>query len=146
MRVCGLQGCDASVLLAGPNTERASPINTRLHGFEAIDAIKAALEKACPNTVSCADILAYAARDLVVLTGGSSWKVYGGRRDGTISNEIEPAQNIPGPTATYDELIAFFAEAGLSAEQMVILSGTLLSPLSHLTTFPHIRNVPLHTP
>ena len=82
------QGCDASVLLAGRNTERASAINKRLHGFEVVDTIKAALEKACPRTVSCADILAYASRDTVVVTGGASWKVHGGRRDGLVSNKV----------------------------------------------------------
>ena len=49
---CFVRGCDASVLLAGPGTERTPATNKGLHGFEAVDGIKAAVEEACPNTVS----------------------------------------------------------------------------------------------
>jgi len=61
------QGCDASVLLDTTNSEKTAAINVNLHGFEAIDAAKAAVEEACPGVVSCADILQYAARDAVTL-------------------------------------------------------------------------------
>lgn len=67
-----LQGCEASVLLDKSNSEKAAAINVNLHGFEAIDAAKAAVEKACPGVVSCADLLQYAARDAVVLVRESN--------------------------------------------------------------------------
>jgi len=67
---CILKGCDASVLLADTATfkgeQGALPNLNSLRGFDVVENIKAELERQCPGVVSCADILAVAARDSVV--------------------------------------------------------------------------------
>ena len=138
-----MQGCDGSLLLSGNNTEKAALINTGLHGFDAIDAANAAVEKACPVVVSYADILAFAARDSVVLTGGAGWKVSAGRRDDRVSVANEPPLNLPRPTMTISALLHTFNKKGLSAKQMVDLSGacphTLYVYMNHSIFFSLIR-------
>lgn len=66
-----LQGCDGSVLLDDTATligeKKAEQNVNSLKGFELVDKIKQKLEAECPGTVSCADLLAIAARDAVVL-------------------------------------------------------------------------------
>lgn len=66
-----IQGCDASILLDDTSTidseKNAIPNNNSVRGFEVIDLIKKELDKVCKRpVVSCADILAVAARDSVV--------------------------------------------------------------------------------
>jgi peroxidase len=47
--------------------KNALPNKNSLRGFDVIDKIKSDLENACPSIVSCADILALAAREAVYL-------------------------------------------------------------------------------
>ncbi|CAN1271356.1 Peroxidase 52 [Linum perenne] len=83
-------GCDGSLLLDDTATftgeKNAGPNANSVRGFEIIDTIKTRVEAACNATVSCADILALAARDGVVLVGGPTWAVPLGRRDARTAN------------------------------------------------------------
>eukprot|EP01018_Ginkgo_biloba_P036729 Gb_25782 [translate_table: standard] len=124
---CFVNGCDGSLLLddtptfAGEKT--AVPNNNSARGFNVIDNIKSQIENACPGVVSCADILAIAARDGVVLSGGPSWNVVLGRRDSRTANLSGANNNIPPPTSNLSTLISTFQAQGLSVEEMVTLSG-----------------------
>jgi hypothetical protein len=64
-----VQGCDASVLIAGPDDEHSAGADTTLSpdALDLITRAKAAVDAdaQCANKVSCADILALAARDVV---------------------------------------------------------------------------------
>jgi len=52
-------------MLLGNNTEKSDPANRSVGGFSVIESAKRVLEFLCPGTVSCADIIALAARDAV---------------------------------------------------------------------------------
>ncbi|KAG0554404.1 hypothetical protein KC19_12G089000 [Ceratodon purpureus] len=120
---CFVRGCDASVLLDVPKSEKTAPPNARLEGFNAVDRLKSAVESLCPGVVSCADILAFAARDSVVLTGGPGYNVPAGRRDGRVSSATEASKFLPDAQSKVPGLVANFANQGLSVEDMVVLSG-----------------------
>jgi peroxidase len=121
-----VQGCDASVLLDrvdGSKSERDAAPNQTLRGFGAVEQIKARLEAACPETVSCADVLALAARDSLVLVGGPSYPVLTGRRDSARSFYDEAHAHFPGPNATHSTTLDEFGRRGFTEREAVTLLG-----------------------
>ncbi|CAK9149280.1 unnamed protein product [Ilex paraguariensis] len=124
---CFVQGCDGSVLLDDTITlqgEKKAPINFHaLKGFRIIDRIKNKLESECPGIVSCADLLTVAARDAVILVGGPYWDVPLGRKDSKTANYDLVSTNLPTANEGLLSIITKFLYQGLSAEDMVALSG-----------------------
>ncbi|KAK2970242.1 hypothetical protein RJ640_021678 [Escallonia rubra] len=136
---CFVRGCDASILLKsvpGKQSEQDHVANDgTLRGVEVIDEAKTKLEAACPRTVSCADILAFAARDGTNSVGGISYAVPAGRRDGRISSISEVTGNLPPPVASVQTLKSFFTKKGMSLTQMVALSGAHSIGVAHCRNF-----------
>lgn len=66
--ICFLaKGCDASILIDGPSSERKAGPNLSVRGYELIDALKTISEAQCPEVVSCADIIAIATKEVIKL-------------------------------------------------------------------------------
>ncbi|TKY51473.1 Lignin-forming anionic peroxidase [Spatholobus suberectus] len=89
---CFVQGCDGSILLddsSSIESEKSALQNANsIRGYNIIDQAKAEVEKVCPGVVSCADIVAVAARDASFAVGGPSWTVKLGRRDSTTASKV----------------------------------------------------------
>ncbi|GLT88550.1 hypothetical protein SLE2022_065700 [Rubroshorea leprosula] len=136
---CFVNGCDGSILLDDNATfigeKTAAPNNNSVRGFNVVDDIKAQLEKACPGVVSCADILAIAARDSVITLGGPFWKVRLGRRDSLTASRAAANTSIPAPTSNLSALISSFSAQGLSLKDLVALSGSHTIGLARCTVF-----------
>jgi len=136
---CFVKGCDASLLLDSSGSivseKRSNPNKDSARGFEVIDEIKAALEAACPGTVSCADILALAARDSTVMTGGPGWIVPLGRRDSRGASVQGSNNDIPAPNNTLPTIITKFKLQGLDIVDLVALLGSHTIGDSRCTSF-----------
>jgi len=155
-----LQGCDASILLhetSSIQSEKTALGNLNsARGYNVIDKAKNEVEKICPGVVSCADIIAVAARDasayvsisksisllLLVLqaakpglvvydsyekmsqVGGPSYAVKLGRRDSTTASRTLANSELPAFFESLESLISRFQKKGLTARDMVALSGS----------------------
>ncbi|URE12399.1 Peroxidase [Musa troglodytarum] len=123
---CFVRGCDASVLVDSTDyniAEKEAPPNLTLRAFDVIDDIKAEVEKECSGVVSCADILALAARDGVALSGGEDYPLPTGRRDGTVS--LMEDAHFPGPSFSVQAALAAFQTINLDLVDLTTLLDSL---------------------
>lgn len=138
---CFVQGCDGSVLLTGtasnPSEQQATPnLSLRARALQLIDEIKTAVEAICSGVVTCADILALAARDSVAKAGGPKYPVPLGRRDSLkFASQSVVDSNIPKPTSNLKVLKSIFGPKGFSLEDMVALSGGHTIGIAHCNSF-----------
>ncbi|GJN19425.1 hypothetical protein PR202_gb06703 [Eleusine coracana subsp. coracana] len=136
---CFVQGCDASILLDDApgiiSEKNAIPNFNSVRGYDVIDNIKAAVEANCSGVVSCADIVALAARDGTFLLGGPTWEVPLGRRDSTTASQSQANSDLPAPTLSLSNLITAFSNKGLSATDMTALSGAHTFGFAQCFTF-----------
>ncbi|CAK9173745.1 unnamed protein product [Ilex paraguariensis] len=144
---CFVKGCDASLLLDQiPSLEQVEKLaveNTdSLVGFEVIDMVKAQLEQECPGVVSCADILAFGARDSLVLSGLQNYDVAGGRRDSLTSRKVDVNGSLPHPNWPLDQMAQNFLNKGLTIEDMVVLTGAHSIGVAHCPTFSYRASAP----
>ncbi|KAG9456336.1 hypothetical protein H6P81_000844 [Aristolochia fimbriata] len=138
---CFVRGCDASVMLASSinRAEKDHPDDISLagDGFDTVIKAKAAVDRdpRCRNRVSCADILAMAARDVVALTGGPFFLVELGRLDGRVSSKPSVRGRLPHSTFNLNQLNAMFASNGLTQTDMIALSGAHTIGFAHCGQF-----------
>lgn len=134
---CFVRGCDASILIDpvnGDNTTEKNAIpNRSIAGYEVIDEIKTTLVRKCRRAqVSCADIVALAARDAVSFQfRRPMWPVFTGRRDGRVSLATEASRDLPSGGSNFTTLLNLFARFGLDDTDLVALSGAHTIGVTH---------------
>ncbi|WJX21985.1 Peroxidase 43 [Trifolium repens] len=120
---CFVEGCDGSILIEnGPQKEKSANAHQGVKGFDVIERAKARLEASCPGVVSCADIVALAARDAIVMANGPSYQVPTGRRDGLVS-DLSLAKDMPDVADSIQQLKTKFLNKGLTEKDLVLLSA-----------------------
>ncbi|KAL9225994.1 hypothetical protein vseg_001855 [Gypsophila vaccaria] len=130
---CFVNGCDASILIDGPSSEKMAGPNLSVRGYELIDAIKSIAEAECPEMVSCADIIAIATKEVIKLGGGPDYAVQTGRNDGLVSNAGDV--NLPSPFLSVNQSISAFRAKSFTPEEMVVLLGCHTVGISHCAFF-----------
>ncbi|TQD76671.1 hypothetical protein C1H46_037803 [Malus baccata] len=106
----------------------------RLHFHDCV--VRAEIERQCPKTVSCADILTAATRDATIIAGGPFWEVPFGRKDGKISI-LKEADSVPQGYENITQLVDFFQARGLNMLDLVTLSGAHTIGRSSCYAFKH---------
>ncbi|GLT45581.1 hypothetical protein SLA2020_194040 [Shorea laevis] len=133
--------CDASVLLdgsaSGPSKQDATPnLTLRAKAFEIINDLREHVHKECGRVVSCADIVALAARDSVFLTGGPYYDVPLGRRDGlTFATQNATIDNLQPPTSNATFILNLLATKNPDTTDAMALSGGHTIGRGHCSSF-----------
>lgn len=123
---CIVKSCDASLLLESVNGIKSEKRSTRSFGmrnFKYVNTIKTAVESECPNTVSCADIVALSARDGAVMLGGPLISMRTGRKDSKGSYLAEVDNFIPNHNDSMSSVLSTFQSVGVDAPGTVALLG-----------------------
>ncbi|ONK80565.1 uncharacterized protein A4U43_C01F19250 [Asparagus officinalis] len=143
---CFVNGCDASILLDDTATftgeKNAGPNKNSARGFEVIDDIKSKVEAKCNATVSCADILALAARDGVVAVSFHTNNLcITPAKFSEITTRWSNMDSPTAPSSSLSTLTSMFATNGLTARDLTALSGAHTIGQARCATFrPHIYN------
>ncbi|KAL6644473.1 hypothetical protein ACP70R_016081 [Stipagrostis hirtigluma subsp. patula] len=136
---CMVGGCNAAVLIASRNNDAEKDASDNMSlagdGFDTVNRAKIAVERQCPGVVSCADILALTARDVVYLANGPYWRVELGRRDSLVSKASDVKGKLPDPDMHVKELAALFQKNKLSMVDLVALSGAHTVGFAHCSRF-----------
>ncbi|KAH7425474.1 hypothetical protein KP509_11G056200 [Ceratopteris richardii] len=145
---CVVNGCDGSIMLnSGPGgtSELESPSNLGVRRLDIIDTLKARVEAACPQTVSCADIIAMASRDAVSLSGGPDIPLLFGRFDGFEASAAAATASLPPATISVSDTLSLFGRMGMSAPESVAILGAHTMGVAHCANFVN-RLYPVRDP
>ncbi|KAF8686203.1 hypothetical protein HU200_043584 [Digitaria exilis] len=120
-----------------PYPEKVAGSNIGLRAFDVIDKIKARLEAVYPGVVSCADILAFAARDATryLSDGHIDYAVPSGRLDSVVSRAKDADDTLPSSTGSFPDLKKNFGNKGFDVEELVVLSGAHSIGVAHYPSF-----------
>ncbi|CAO2834117.1 unnamed protein product [Amaranthus hypochondriacus] len=138
---CFVLGCDASVLLdgsaSGPGEQEVLPnLTLRAEAFAIIDDLRALVHNACGPVVSCADLVALAARESVFLPNGPYYSIPLGRRDSlNFATTNDTLDNLPPPFFNTTSLLNAFGKKNLSTVDLVALSGGHTIGRAHCAAF-----------
>lgn len=135
---CQVTGCDASILLdSGPGgtSELQSGSNLGVRRLDIIYTLKGRLEAACPQTVSCADIVAMVGRDAVAFSGGPDIPIALGRFDGFQASDSAATAALPPATISVDNMLNLFGNMGMSLPESVAILGAHTMGVAHCANF-----------
>ncbi|KAI3987205.1 hypothetical protein MKX01_031689 [Papaver californicum] len=94
-----------------------------------------AVNSACGNVVSCADILAVASRDSVATLGGPSYEVLLGRQDALNARWMDANTDLPLPFLNLTGLLTSFTSKGFNLQDLVVISAAHTIGVAQCTTF-----------